>query len=176
MQTLADLSRVKPTGDELEQIFKLLESESDRGCALIAGCLLENVLEIAIAAFTADCGKVFYQSIFAGNDAPMATFSAKIRMGRALSIYGEITQTRFGLVKDIRNAFAHALRPLDFNHPTIVEACKGLAKRPLPKPDGNLAPARIRYIAFCYSMSMHLYQIAELHGGQEQEIKLTEAD
>jgi hypothetical protein len=45
-------------------------------------------------------------------DAPLATFSAKIRLAYALSIFGSSTRDDLDTIREIRNAFAHSTRPL----------------------------------------------------------------
>lgn len=173
LPTLADLSRTPATEEELKQVFDLLETESDRGCALIAGSLLENTLAMTINCHLADCGEQFRKKLYGGSDAPLGTFASKIKMGRALAIYDKRVQKSFETVKDIRNAFAHALRPLDFTNPTIVSHVETLFDREMPKQDENLSPARIRYSAFCFSMGKRLYTAATAQGGKELEISLT---
>lgn len=173
LPTLSDLSRIPATEDELKQVFSLLETESDRGCALIAGSLLENTLAMTINCHLADCGEPFRKKLHEGSDAPLGTFSSKIKMGRALAIYDKRVQKSFETVKDIRNAFAHALRPLDFTNPTIISHVETLYDWKMPKQDGGLSPARIRYSAFCFSMGQRLYTAATTQGGKEMEISLT---
>lgn len=174
--SLADLSRTKPNAEELQEVIASLETESDRGCALIAGSFLENTLEITIDWFLADCGEPFWKSLHNGTDAPLSTFSAKIKMARALGIYDEPVQKAFETVKDIRNAFAHALRPLDFSHPTIVTHCRKLDSAQWPQAEGNLSPARIRYTAFCVAMGSRLFSVAVENGGRDIPIQLTIVD
>ena len=171
--SLSELSRTKPSHEELLQIFALMETESDRGCALIAGCFLENTLGMAIDCHLVDAGDELRRQLHDGSAAPLGTFAAKIKMGRALGIYDQRVQTAFETIKDVRNAFAHALRPIDFKHPAIEAAVRGLLSGRWPKEENGMAPARIRYIAFCTSMGRKLFEVAENRGGQEIEIGIT---
>jgi hypothetical protein len=57
----------------------------------------------------------------------MSTFDLKIRMARALKIYGKETNDNLILLRTIRNAFAHAPAPITFETPEIKELCKFLA-------------------------------------------------
>jgi hypothetical protein len=61
-----------------------------------------------------------------GMDGPMATFNLKIRMAKALKIFGSETETNLTLIRTIRNAFAHSTTPLTFKTSAIVELCKFL--------------------------------------------------
>lgn len=166
MVTLADLSRELPNEEEVAQLFSLMEYESDRGCALVAGSFVEAAVYLAVAARLVDDKDVLDQ-IFRGPNAPAASFSAKIKLALGLGMFGPKTAERLSTIKDIRNAFAHALRPLDFSHPTVVAACQSLENRPLPEADGNLCPGRIRYIATCRALFFHIYNKAQEEGGKE---------
>lgn len=167
LPSLSDLSRMKPTEEEISQLFDLMENESDRGSALVAGSFLETGLEMSIACLmVADIPII--ESIFDGAMAPGKSFSAKIKLGLALGRYGPITADRLTIVKDIRNAFAHALRPLDFTHPTIVAACDKLYGPPFFS--GNPSPeigARAKYLAFCHVLFAPLYHQAQRDGDRE---------
>jgi len=154
----------------------MLQTESDRGCALIAANLLENTLEMTINCHIADGGKKFRDSFFVSSGAPLSTFAAKIKMGFALAIYDDEVLKAFGIVKDVRNAFAHALRPLDFEHPTIVASCKKLHSKPLPGRHEDQSSARIRYSAYCYGMGKKLYEVAEEKGGGKLTISISNSD
>ena len=43
-------------------------------------------------------------------------------LGRALAIYGEVTQHNLDLLRHLRNAFAHSHAPITFETPEIAEA------------------------------------------------------
>lgn len=171
MKTLADLSRELPNEEEISQLFSLMENESDSGSALVAGSFVEAAVYMAIAAKLVE-DRAITDAIFHGANAPVATFSAKIRLGLGLGMYGPVTAERLGTIKDIRNAFAHALRPLDFNHPTIVAACDSLTPNPLPKAKGTLAPARVRYLAVCRILFKQIFDKALEEGGKPIEYNL----
>jgi hypothetical protein len=173
MQTLSELSRTLPDENELREMFAALETESDRGCALIAGSLLENILATTLQSHFADCGEAFRKKLFEGADAPLSTFSAKIKLGRALAIYDQQIQSSFEKIKDIRNAFAHSLKPLSFEHPSISAHVKALHPSNMPKAEGNLSAERIRYASFCLMFGRHLWAVANERGGAELEIPLT---
>jgi len=91
------------------------------------------------------------------------TFSQKIMMGRALSIYGEIMNHNLDLLRHLRNAFAHSHVPITFETPVIVEAVAdfkeqvllppyhlGAADKPYP------ADPRARFHHACETMSHNL--------------------
>ncbi len=89
----------------------------------MAGALVENALELAICVKLVDPGEHTRKSWFEGPNAPFGIFSAKIKLGRALAIYGEHMEGRLVVIKDIRNAFAHTSTPLDFGNPAFKPLC-----------------------------------------------------
>ena len=94
--------------------------------AILAAAGVEDGLEYAIAnQFMRGLSKTEFQTIFDSDDM-LGTFGAKIKMGHALRLYGDITQTDLNCIKDVRNVFAHAKMKLDFSHPHVIDACKQL--------------------------------------------------
>jgi DNA-binding MltR family transcriptional regulator len=53
---------------------------------------------------------------------PLSGFSAKIRMGFALGLYGERTFHDLELLRELRNLFAHGKLAIDFNTPDVKRA------------------------------------------------------
>ena len=82
-------------------------SETDRGRALVAASLIEEMLEEVLRGLFIEGTAT--KSLFDGPNAPLSTFSAKTAASRAL---GLITLTEFQdieAVRKIRNAFAHSV-------------------------------------------------------------------
>jgi hypothetical protein len=124
--------------------------ETDRGAALMASAYTEKSLWFAINCTIADPGEALRKQWFDGPRAPFSTFSAKITLGRIINIYGEGMEGRLNVVRRIRNQFAHAPRPIDFNHPAIQESCELLV------PDDEeyeRIHARAAYLASCLSIA-----------------------
>lgn len=124
--SLQDLANELPSQDELNKYIGYVLDESDRGAAIMAAALTERALEDKIRSRLVDPGDGTADSWFVGINAPFRTFSAKISLGRALGIYDQEWEDRLITIKNVRNAFAHRMIPLDFKHPTIVEECKHL--------------------------------------------------
>lgn len=75
--------------------------------------------------------------VFVGDSGPLSTFSAKIKMAYALGIIGRDTRRDLVIVKNIRNAFAHARRPVRFTTEEITVACAQLMfLNRIEKPEG----------------------------------------
>ena len=160
---LSDISKQLPTEDQIENYLDLLLDESDRGAAIMASGFAEQALQTAICSRVADHGETVRKSWFEGDNAPFATFSAKIQLGMALGIYADKMRDQLITIKNIRNQFAHCSVPLDFSHPAIVGAVRSLRNEELPELD----KARARYCAMCLAIAQLLIVDAFEKGGQK---------
>ena len=170
--TLKSLSRELPNQAEIDQIVSQLVTESDRGAALVAGTLLEAGLKLAIACRFAQVDASTMKTWFEGSDAPIATFSSKIRIARGLAIFGPETQKKLMKIKDVRNAFAHALKPIDFSNPTLISACEIFTDERHPEKYKHPNGARVRYCATCIDLFQEFLKDSVLHGGREMVCNL----
>jgi hypothetical protein len=111
-----------------EHAFAFIEEvkreKNDRGAAILAVTNTENALRYAIARRLA-VTRSDYDDLF-GLNGPMSTFDLKIKMARALKIYGKETNDNLIVLRTIRNAFAHAPTPITFGTTEIKELCKFL--------------------------------------------------
>jgi len=166
--TIQDLAEELPTGDDLESYSKFVVAESDRGAAIMAAALVEKALEEVIRSYLGDPGGGVQDTWFKGALAPFRTFSAKIALGRGLAIYGEHMEARLTIIRNVRNAFAHRMIPLDFTHPTLVEECIKLA----PDPEKHRDTSRKWIFASsCMSVAHVLGVHATERGGKELEVQ-----
>ena len=111
------------------------DHESDRSAAIVSGSLLELTIERCIIHRLLPMTKQEYSNLFKGSN-PLATFSAKIRLGYLLGLYGPKTRDVIERIKNVRNEFAHQF-DRNFGHPDIVNLCRLLPDYPaeeLPKP------------------------------------------
>jgi len=50
----------------------------------------------------------------------MGSFANKIIMGQAIGLYGQQTRRNLDIIRAIRNAFAHAKRPISFGDDELI--------------------------------------------------------
>lgn len=168
MKTLSELSRELPSKKNLLRFLDILAEEpSDRSAAIMAAGLCEQALLEMINTHMPDVGATARKEWFEGASAPFATFSAKIKLGRALAIYGPKTEDRLTRIKDIRNVFAHRSSPIKFTHPTIKQEVAKLAP-PTPMERG----IRVRYGAVCFGYARTFIDIAHKNAGTDLILKL----
>jgi DNA-binding MltR family transcriptional regulator len=135
---LKALSRKPATYTEIASTFKALKRQrSDRAIAILASALVEDALEDAIVARLSPLSKDDHASLFEG-EGPLSTFSARIRVGFALSIFGKITRDDLNCMRDIRNAFAHARISLKFTTREVTDACKNFGRKHFPKTQARV--------------------------------------
>jgi hypothetical protein len=111
--------------DVLSAMLAAPLNEDDRSVAISACALVEFSLEKALKLRLRRMTKVEQESLFDGN-APLATFSAKIKMGYALGIYGKEMRHDLETVNRIRNVFAHSVQEVTFKNRRIVNAIYGM--------------------------------------------------
>jgi hypothetical protein len=122
---LKELSKRTVAGTDFDKLWVELTTErNDRGAALIGATLVESVLRRTIRKQLVSLNETENDSLF-GRDAPLSSFSDLIRIGYALGLFDQRIRRDLDRLREIRNAFAHALFPLDFNTPEISHACMG---------------------------------------------------
>lgn len=162
LPTLNDLARQRPTRVEINTFPEHLEDQPARVVAITYGALLEALLEDALMAHMLVLNPKRFDELFRDANAPLSTWSAKTLLAHALGILGDEMRSQMDQVRKIRNAFAHAIRSLDFDNPTIKAACMSLDCQRLVRPDIVFADAgesaRERLVACSLLMGHHLVE------------------
>jgi hypothetical protein len=117
----------QPTTEESMSAWKeIRETPSPRAAAIIAVAYLESVLRFVIAS----------RFVFLTNDelnttlhkmgGPLNSFSQATELGFALGLYGQMIHCDLNIIRVIRNAFAHTMKPLSFDTPDIAKEIANL--------------------------------------------------
>ena len=124
---------VESLGYQPADIVKLrsrLSSETDLGCALIAGAYLDGLLKKALQnSFVED--KTVIQELVEGNG-PISSFSCRINIAFAIGIISSNVRHDLNLIRKIRNDFAHAHHELMFEDHKIKNRCDSLIYKTNP--------------------------------------------
>jgi hypothetical protein len=113
-----------------------------RGAAILLATNVENALQKSIRRWL-KLEPERRSELFAFNG-PSGTFGNRIILAHALGIFGAQTRQNLDIIRTIRNAFAHAERPIRFDTPAIATLCYFLV---VPDPirlggvKGPLSPA-----------------------------------
>jgi hypothetical protein len=112
-----------------------LETQSDRGVAIMGGAFVEERIRQAILHRLRPLSKTMRDRLFNG-DKPLSSFAAKIDLGFALGLYGPATRADLDRVRRVRNIFAHELAPCDFARADIKDLVEKIS-----------IPERIKWVA-----------------------------
>jgi DNA-binding MltR family transcriptional regulator len=132
---------------EWHDVMQELQSESDRGAALMGAAYLDTALKSLIQANLAG-GNVVVDKLLNVPNAPLGTFSSRIAMAYGLGLIGPNYFRTLESIREIRNAFAHFRRRFTFEDKEIKEMIESTFKIPyiLPNPSPDLSLVRNRYI------------------------------
>jgi DNA-binding MltR family transcriptional regulator len=122
---LKKFAKERPTTEEIAQMFSEIRSDAPRSAVVLAAALIDDVLSGAIRYRMVKLSKDEDDDLFEGNG-PLASFSARIRMAYAPGIIGKKTRHDLNVIHEIRNAFAHVRRVMNFDTPEVSTLIKSL--------------------------------------------------
>lgn len=144
--------KARPSGDELDKVFKEMRGESPRAAVLVGSAMLEDVLRGVIAFRCTHLTQTEKAELLDGVG-PISTFSAKIKAAYAFGMIGAKTRDDLEVVRELRNAFAHGIRPLNFSNPEIE---KLVARMNAMRDLDSLAVSKDEFIEAIYMLMTHL--------------------
>jgi hypothetical protein len=100
-----------------------LERQTDRGAGIIGAAFIESLLLQALKSrmrLNTPDDKEAAKGLLMRS---LRTFSPKIDLGLVLGLYRSEVWRDLHHIRDIRNDFAHAIEPRDFNFQKIRDAC-----------------------------------------------------
>jgi hypothetical protein len=159
---LSDLSRTPPSPEELKALssdfYNAAHTAYPTAAAILGAVVVEQELETLLRRRLVKRDDVLWSELVAENG-PLSTFYRKIVMGRALRLYGADVTTNLHIVRNVRNAFAHAKRLIDFTHPLIEAEIRSTAipktRKKAHQRIKNLQPTpRQAYLALCHQLSI----------------------
>jgi hypothetical protein len=119
--------RMKDYETEGAELIANYNNESDRGAIILAATNIEDVLEMQITsklpALAED--EPARKKIFE-HDGLISSFSKKIEMAYVMGIIDKAYRKKIDLIREIRNACAHARFPLAMDKQVLRDACKAL--------------------------------------------------
>ena len=151
-----------PDEAHVRGLLRLIENqslESDYAIAIVGASLIERALEVAILSRFVPMSKTDRGRLFEFEQ-PLGSFSARIRIGAALGLYGSFTCADLQTIKYVRNQFAHSPTLRKFSDDSIANACVQFKildyifrHEAPPKPP---YPPRANYIDVCIQISGRL--------------------
>ncbi|MFT6835310.1 MAG: mannitol operon repressor [Francisellaceae bacterium] len=110
--------------DDLASFIQELQAETDRGLPLVGAALIDEKLHKTLELFFIE-GKSTKRLLNDPN-APLGAFSAKIEACYSLGLIDKFEYQEIGLIRKIRNEFAHARHGLSFENDKIKGLCASL--------------------------------------------------
>lgn len=141
--------------EDLASFVKELQAETDRGLPLVGAALIDEKLLNTLGAFLVE-GKSVTKLLTAPN-APLGTFSSRIDACYSMALIDKFEYQEIGLIRKIRNEFAHARHGLSFDNVKIKGLCTSLQS---PLPEGSEYPVdtpRFRLINAIVCIVLRLY-------------------
>ena len=126
---ITDLSRTHPNAEEFEAVMKLLATTnaSPIAIATLGASMVEIELERTIRERLGRQDDATWKRLTAENG-PLNTLHQKTEIAYALKIINSELHSELGIIRTIRNAFAHAKRVFDFNHELISKEMSQLKR------------------------------------------------
>jgi mannitol operon repressor len=100
------------------ELLKEIEQSHPRASFLIAAALVDDMLTGAIKYNLVTLSKNESADLF-DYPGPLSAFSAKIKMGSALGLYGKKLREDLNAIRKLRNDFAHSFDKVDPEHSSI---------------------------------------------------------
>jgi len=122
-----DLSQFDGFPKHFQEVMEFrfsLNSETNRGCALMVASFLEHKLGRLLEAILVDDSKVVSELF--SHSGPLGTFSSRIDIAYAMGLIGPATRRDINLIRKIRNEFGHSHQMLKFTDDRIRNRCKEL--------------------------------------------------
>jgi hypothetical protein len=167
-KALSSLSKLKLGIDDLKEVLQRINEESDRGAAIMCAALIESLLMELLHLIIANKDET--QGLFEDKGAPLATLSNKTVAAYAFGLISRQQRLEIDQIRQVRNAFSHAVKPVDFCTPAIENVCRKLTRLAQQYPNDAYIPWRVgssRYLFLMAStglaeeLSIHITELAE---------------
>jgi hypothetical protein len=143
---------------KIREYRKFIRAESDRGAVMMASTLVEQELQALLSMRLPNFSDAELADWFGGETSPFRTFSAKIKLGRALGIYKSDVEGELNLIRKFRNLFAHTSVPLDLGHASLKPMRDQLLSHydEIPVEDD-----KARFCGYCLSVAIIVRELAK---------------
>lgn len=114
---------------DFSAFLREFQSETDRGAALVGASLIDQKLADTLRAFFVAAKSA--GELLDGGNAPLGTFSARIKAAHALGLIDSFELAECDLIRKVRNEFAHSIHGTTFTQLKITALC-GRLRSDLP--------------------------------------------
>lgn len=158
--TIREISYAKPTLEEKSQLPDAAVKGEPIVTAILGAAMIELELETLLRQRFPRITDSTWATMVRENG-PFSTFDQKITAAFAFRIFDEVTKENLKIVKNIRNAFAHAKKLIDFDHELVAAELEKIQVPNFSKVfhrelQRKPAPPKIKYVLLCMVISTHL--------------------
>ena len=147
------------TADDLAKFIDELRRETDRGLPLVGAALIDDRLTETLRSFF--CKVPSTAKLLDDSNAPLGTFSARTEACYSLGLIDEFEYNEIGLIRKVRNEFAHAKHGMSFSTQRVEGLCSSL-KSDLPEEAGYpIKDPRFRFTNAVIVLALRLYHRPE---------------
>jgi DNA-binding MltR family transcriptional regulator len=158
------LAKEIPDDRETRALLRALELDEseyvDRSIAIIAASWLEKALEVGILSKFIKLDDEQRKRLFdTYQHGPLADFSARIKIGAALDLFGPKTHDDLERIRVVRNAFAHSPQLLKFSTKEVAAVCNELhlpTTLTLVEGGGSSAGPKTRYVSTAIAITSRI--------------------
>jgi hypothetical protein len=154
VDSLRSLSKTASLDLDPSRMVEALKGESDRGAIILASTMIDDRLRWAIEQKITSLNSDEMARFFRHDAGIAGAFSQRIVLAQALGIIDRKTRKHIDLVREMRNASAHAANQLSFASPEIVAALnylKGNSSAPIE--DWTVAMRRDVFVILCATIA-----------------------
>jgi hypothetical protein len=161
--SLFSLSRELVQQSELDSFSDELTGSSDRACAILGAAIVDQVLVFQLHGAMRELSRTEFLALFFDNRAILQTMSARIELSYVLKLNDQNEKTQLHAIRRIRNAFAHAVRPVTFETDLVRLECGKLSNNYLADDQAikELPESRRLFIGICVGIFAHFHGNAE---------------
>jgi len=108
-----------------EAALREIRASNSRGTVLVAAAMVNQLLFGALKYNLVRLSKREEEDLFEGFG-PLSTFSAQIKLGFAMGLYGKKLRHDLDTIRTIRNDFAHTIDDIDLTEPEFTPKMQSL--------------------------------------------------
>jgi hypothetical protein len=139
-KTLKQISKEYARGTELDAIIAEIDAGPDRATAILSSIQDQDALGTLIrGALKRDDDATMKE--LEGQGCPFGSFYSMIILGYAMGLIDADEKKTLNIIRDVRNAFAHARKPISFRTPEVISECKKLEN---PKGHADMRDVYVR--------------------------------
>jgi DNA-binding MltR family transcriptional regulator len=172
-KSLRKLTSETPSDEDLPKIMAELEKGSDRSLAILAPIQVQNSLADLIREKCKNLDEKEIKRLYQ-HDGLLYGFSTTIQLAFVLGLITPELRNDLDIIRQIRNAFAHAPRPISFATDEITRECKRLKSLDRFKAyfeegqwDYSKLSSRTFFMTTTLAISFHLVEQSKILLGRE---------